>query len=144
MKSAICWLLLFSCLAAPALAVDPPSDPASFSVVGRTAYVGDTLYVDGHHEYTIQLNVVLPEVSSQPTTFVAVCQPYVGCESISYALGSCAKQSYTAVGHGNVVSFTSTSCVNQHYANCIKLDGIPRSPDIPIVTATATNVGCQY
>lgn len=118
-KSVFIILLLASTVAATA-----QTDQNTWTVTGRVAAILETAFPDGNKITAVTLGNIDQEVDGIFSRYISFnCSILADCRS--FLLGSCAKQTITAITTGSegVTTFKTTSCLNQHYADCWTFSG---------------------
>ena len=120
MKKMLCLLVMLGTVSAHAR----PSralDLTEWEVTGRVVAVATSVNSAGSRQVSVTLGSVVTGGATVYTAFLcadtADCRPTI--------LGSCTKQTYTSTQDGptGAATYTTTSCINPHYADCWTFSG---------------------
>ena len=139
MKIALSLFLLF----VSALSAHAQSDLNTWTVTGRVAAILETTYPGGQKITSVTLGNIDKEADGIFSRYIAFnCSIFSDCRAV--LLGSCQKQTITATTTGpeGVTTFRTTSCLNQHYADCWTFSGY-MTPQL-WATDQAQAYGCNF
>jgi hypothetical protein len=137
-KSVFLIFLLLSAVAAAA-----QTDQNTWAVTGRVATIAETTYPDGNKITAVTLGSIVQESDGAFSRYIPFnCSIYTDCRTV--ILGSCTKQTITATlsGPEGTTTTKTTSCLNQHYADCWTFSGYLT----PVLWATSQtqSYGCNF
>lgn len=119
------------------------TDLNAWAVTGRVAYITETTFPDANTIVSVTLGNIDHELDGNFTRYVSFNCTYLS-DCTYHILGTCTKQTNTATSSSaeGATTFKTTSCVNQHYADCWTFSGF-MTPQL-WSTAQYQSYGCNF